>query len=399
MFFLFIFLLAIFENWLVTYIHSFTFLDEIIAIGFFCFGLINLIMYEKRGKKLFNKIEVTIISLIIIFSLIGVLSSIVSEVDNTLILQSYTLFGDLKFFMIYFGARIVTLNLSKDKFKKILLKSSYMFSFICIILFILDSFLHFMDNFGVRFGIDTLAYGFGHPAKFVTAIIIFTALNLYFYYIETQKINYKYLLLNLILIITAGRVTTIAFYLGLVLIIVIYTAVKKTSYFSFFMATVLFLIVGRDRIINQFFGGDTEARGVLLKTAIQIAKDNSPLGSGLGTFGSEASRINYSQLYYQYNISGVWGLSEIDPLFITDSYWAMILGEYGFVGAIIMFLIMMLMLYNCFKNKDKVLGLIISIPMLYLTITSPIDSIVTSNSIAAIMLCTIFLLNISKNDT
>ena len=35
MFFLFIFLLAIFENWLVTYIHSFTFLDEIIAIGFF----------------------------------------------------------------------------------------------------------------------------------------------------------------------------------------------------------------------------------------------------------------------------------------------------------------------------------------------------------------------------
>ena len=63
-----------------------------------------------------------------------------------------------------------------------------MFSFICIILFILDSFLHFMDNFGVRFGIDTLAYGFGHPAKFVTAIIIFTALNLYFYYIETQKL-------------------------------------------------------------------------------------------------------------------------------------------------------------------------------------------------------------------
>ena len=43
---------------------------------------------------------------------------------------------------------------------------------------------------------------------------------------------------------------------------------------------------------------------MLLKTAIQIAKDNAPLGSGLGTFGSEASRINYSQLYYQYNISG-----------------------------------------------------------------------------------------------
>ena len=77
----------------------------------------------------------------------------------------------------------------------------------------------------------------------------------------------------------------------------------------------------------------------------------------------------------------------------------MVLGEYGFVGAIIMFLIMMLMLYNCFKNKDKVLGLIISIPMLYLIITSPIDSIVTSNSIVAIMLCTIFLLNVSKNDT
>src|SRR6185436_21024610 len=82
------------------------------------------------------------------------------------------------------------------------------------------------------------------------------------------------------------------------------------------------------------YGGDNpyeNARSALYHTSILIARDHFPLGTGLATFGSHASKLFYSRVYSDYGISEVYGLSPRDSNFITDTFWPMVAGEGGVI--------------------------------------------------------------------
>jgi hypothetical protein len=74
------------------------------------------------------------------------------------------------------------------------------------------------------------------------------------------------------------------------------------------------------------------ARFALHDAAVRIAIDHLPFGTGLASFGSHASRVYYSDVYYRYGLSKIWGLSPDFPEFITDTFWPMIIGEGGITG-------------------------------------------------------------------
>ncbi|MCM3652937.1 hypothetical protein [Metabacillus litoralis] len=83
-----------------------------------------------------------------------------------------------------------------------------------------------------------------------------------------------------------------------------------------------------------------------MTTSLEIAKRYFPFGSGLGTFGSNAARKNYSELCYEYGFSKIWGLAPWYDRFLTNSYWAMMIGEFGFIAAILNLFAMFLLLIN-----------------------------------------------------
>jgi O-antigen ligase len=73
------------------------------------------------------------------------------------------------------------------------------------------------------------------------------------------------------------------------------------------------------------------ARSALYYTSTLIARDHFPLGTGLASFASHASKLYYSRVYQEYGLATMYGLSEHDPEYITDTYWPMVLGEGGIV--------------------------------------------------------------------
>lgn len=77
---------------------------------------------------------------------------------------------------------------------------------------------------------------------------------------------------------------------------------------------------------------DAAPRIALYTTSVQIAQDEFPLGAGLGKFGSWMSRIEYSDVYREYGLDHVFGLSRQNPQFITDTFWPQVLGETGILG-------------------------------------------------------------------
>ena len=60
--------------------------------------------------------------------------------------------------------------------------------------------------------------------------------------------------------------------------------------------------------------------------------DHFPLGTGLASFASYASSTNYSEVYYEYGINNVYGLSQNFPHFISDAYYPS-LAQFGILGA------------------------------------------------------------------
>ncbi|CAA6819154.1 MAG: Unknown protein [uncultured Sulfurovum sp.] len=72
----------------------------------------------------------------------------------------------------------------------------------------------------------------------------------------------------------------------------------------------------------------------------KIAKDYFPIGSGPATFASKGSMINYSPIYQKYGMDQRWGFRpDDDKHFYNDTYWAQVIGQYGFTGTILLLLI------------------------------------------------------------
>jgi hypothetical protein len=88
-----------------------------------------------------------------------------------------------------------------------------------------------------------------------------------------------------------------------------------------------------DARLGVLFGAQEQsARQHLYSTGVRIAADNFPIGGGFGSFGSEASVVDYSPLYGRYGLSGIYGFTPKAPLFVHDASWATVLGESGVIG-------------------------------------------------------------------
>jgi len=76
------------------------------------------------------------------------------------------------------------------------------------------------------------------------------------------------------------------------------------------------------------------ARSSLYYASLLIARDHFPLGTGFASFGSHASRLFGSQVYWEYGLSYVLGLHSSEPRFLTDTFWPMVLGQGGVISLV-----------------------------------------------------------------
>lgn len=117
-----------------------------------------------------------------------------------------------------------------------------------------------------------------------------------------------------------GKFTLSIKYIIVILIIIIFSIYVNWTKFS------LYFLSGEE---------DGIARTTFYYTAEKILADYFPLGSGFGTFGSEAAARYYSPLYYEYGVDSVYGMSPLDygesSNFLVDTFYP-ILAEFGIIG-------------------------------------------------------------------
>lgn len=388
-------------------------LEDIINLGTYIDEgiLIILLVYVFSGytmKKIeikLYKLEKLIFILICIFFVIGIISNMNSELIEKS--KDYIISGILfiKIFLIYILARIAFRNIKINK--NILLKFSNHINIILniyVILILANIPLKFLKVYDTRFNIiETISVGFGHPSELDFFAISIMIIQLFLFRILNfnMKKYLKILLKVFIIIIFTGRIKAIIFYVGYILAIAFSKIIKNIKIYNiipFIPFIPIFYSIGKERLLSEILDS-YGVRGILYKTAFHIASDFWPFGGGFGTFGTEFSRKIYSPLYYKYNISSIYGLSPDWPAYITDSNWAAVIGETGFLGMFIYILICIIMtvFFIFLFNKDTYIRIALSSLWIYGIIASFSDTILMGYRGTAIVIITTFFISVYIN--
>jgi hypothetical protein len=232
---------------------------------------------------------------------------------------------------------------------------------------------------------------FRELGAFGAALNVATIASLALYIIKSKKkFLYCAIILSFIVMMTILKKSIISSFIIWIIFLVFQTnsTLRLKLISGLFIGFVLvFLLVGNELIGNitenkeylDGVGAEGHVRLGMYLASYNIASDNLPFGSGLGTFASLASITNwYSNIYYQYGVAYIGANSPDDVAALNhtllDTFWPHILGELGFLGTVLYLILWCYPLVRSFKiylrvDNDEIKGFAFFVFLTFLVMT------------------------------
>ena len=367
-FFIIVMYIFVFQNLIQQYVNFVGYFDELIAIMIIPLLIIILSMKKKWNIK---KIDLVILSCLLGILIIGVYANLRYQYQPiNIVLSDILVF--YKFFLVYYLFQILNkeklLQTYSNKISKhidIIVMGLFFFT-------IINYIFEFFPSEQKRYGIMVNQLFYTNPTSLVAICVFLLGIKVYF----TKKINTITTYMLCIIIFTTLRIKAIGF-LVIFAIISIYVCKKqeKITALKIGILAVICILIAHQQIEYYFIGADNSARASLLSTSFKIANDYAPIGTGFATFASHFSGESYSPLYTMYGIQNVYGLTKEKHNFISDSFWPMILGQFGYLGTILYLIVIVLIFrkiqlqYNK-ENKYEYIAKLATLAYLIISSTS-----------------------------
>lgn len=352
------------------------------------FAIISIMMFfvcSIRNKMPINKD----VKYIVLFACVGLISTCIYSYQDFVKVALPDMFLCCKFWMVYFCSKYVygrSWNIeenSKKLYKHVTIIILFLFT-----IFLLDILLDIFPTVSYRFGLKAITLFYNFPTNLVAVCSFLLCL---LFLVGFNNHRWKLLVFMLLLMIaltlrTKAYVTIICFFL--LYYIIIFKRKKLTIKWLIPLASIA-LVVSWTQIQYYYVTvREVSARYMLAQSAFEIAKIHFPIGAGYGTFGSAYSVKPYSPLYVKYGMNLIYGLTKENPIFVSDSFWPMILGQTGVVGVWV-YICMLYKVYqkiNCLRfNKNYYLAAFFAFAYLLISSTSE-AAFVSPNSIPFAML-------------
>ena len=356
----------------------FSYYDEILAVS----SLLSLFFSMAMRKSRFTremKIALCLLFAIVVIGLFGnFLSGIVSDTFFILV----DILACSKFFIIYFALKSILGNTSY--FVSYMARESKVLLVLMLACLVINQFVDIGMTYEMRYGLKAFQFVFIHPTHMVTLSLACMA----FIYSDASNGWKKYIGIALVLMAMSLRSRWVALALVIVLIIIF---VKKGSTRAPFVVigvgSVSAFLVGQAQMSVYYGSASESARGHLMTTALSVFQNFFPLGAGFASFGSGVTKTIYSPLYYQYGLQNVYGLAPNNPSYLTDTFWPVVLAQFGFLGLIIWLLLLIMLVVDFYR-----LGIASGMLVLSLTMIAAILSSTTaSGSIFSMQMITLLV--------
>ena len=356
----------------------FSYYDEILAVS----SLLSLFFSMAMRKSRFTremKVALCLLFAIVVIGLFGnFLSGIVSDTFFILV----DILACSKFFIIYFALKSILGNTSY--FVSYMARESKVLLVLMLACLVINQFVDIGMTYEMRYGLKAFQFVFIHPTHMVTLSLACMA----FIYSDASNGWKKYIGIALVLMAMSLRSRWVALALVIVLIIIF---VKKGSTRAPFVVigvgSVSAFLVGQAQMSVYYGSASESARGHLMTTALSVFQNFFPLGAGFASFGSGVTKTIYSPLYYQYGLQNVYGLAPNNPSYLTDTFWPVVLAQFGFLGLIIWLLLLIMLVVDFYR-----LGIASGMLVLSLTMIAAIlISTTASGSIFSMQMITLLV--------
>ena len=231
---------------------------------------------------------------------------------------------------------------------------------------------------------------------YVGCVTLCAGLTFLLFIDNDSKVVVRRNLLQAILLLALGLVCTRSKYYGALLFIAFMVVVYRPGFFArmslrnitiCFAALLVLAAVSWSKFQFYFVQGgiavnefDDSSTGMFARSALYLGmffvlSDYFWLGSGLGTYASQASgtAFHYSDLYYKYDLDKIYGLSPDFNAFIGDTFYPE-LAQFGIVG-IMLFVMCMAWLFNKARQIHRIGGILPAVVVVCILVSLLIDAI------------------------
>ena len=263
---------------------------------------------------------------------------------------------------------------------------------IYIILGLVFGILSLFLNLGMRgerrFGF--WAFNFLYQNTHVYIMVMIFCLVLIFLQNGYDKKNFIYGIFVLLQMLLSTKGTSFA--AGAAAVIIFYFAWrnKKINVRTIILIVFAGILVGTYQI-NTYFSNHTAPRYRLIEGGVRTALKFFPFGGGFGSYGSDIAAEYNSSLHSLYGFDRTWGMRTGELMFLNDNYWPMILGEFGFIGALAV-LCQVFVLFKLIikKSTPKYVRAVLLSAYIYILIAS-LGTCIFSTSITILLIDVILL--------
>lgn len=326
--------------------------------------LLVVLLLPLNFKYTFERKIFTVWIVLLVFILYAVTISYFSPYCRGIGLSLLDIFLFLK--PILLGISLLSLSREVSlKFLKYLTLTGSIFIVLATLGYLINIIIPIFPAFDQRLGLNSYSFFLTNPGEFLNIIIIL-CLAIYAYSWKTK--SNLIIFLGIILAMATLRFKAfviIAFSIFAVLYLrkIIKDQIDETNFPSyrfkgsfllrrFFWIILISLIPGWYQF-KAYFLTEMTPRLFLIINALHLAVDFFPFGAGPGTYGSAVAKLFYSPVYLGLGFDGLYGLSELDTDFLSDSFWPMVIGQYGFIG-LLFCIIIYIKLFKYFISRIPV---------------------------------------------
>lgn len=332
-----------------TRISAVQYIDELVAVAALLFFLCAVLF---RARKL-SRIDVWICALTVVVFVIGVIGNFVAGYQTKWLVILLDVLSTFKFAFIYLGLETIPdgKRHSGDAIR--------LFSGLCFVygtvLFILACVNIFWDigmTNEIRYGLRNFSFVYDIPGVVINDCCI---IALVFLAKNDDKARNIWAVL-MVAVVMVSTLKSRGFVLAAASIIVLFLKRMKWKHIDYFKVAMIVLVlvaIGFPQF-KAYFVETTGPRALFLKQSFALANRRVVLGTGFATYGTGTAANYYSPLYYELGFSSLYGMGSRDPLFLNDTFWPSALGQFGYVGLLCYFALLVLISVNMVKKYKPI---------------------------------------------
>ena len=338
--------LLIFQNPIKSVFPIASYFDEIATIFLLVAAALAVIQTKGSRRQPFG-FERLAIALLILLVAVGLLGNYIAKIQTNVRPILIDVYACTKFVITFLSGSVAFED--KQRVYGALVCEIKILILIMIPFAIINQFVDLGMRYDKRYGLWSFQFIFGHPSSFAAVLSGFSLLLL----VDNKK-NSLWITLCWLLILLGLRSTSIAFVGASIVVISLGGSSQRLRMPQVLLLAAVVIYIGWSQFQYYYFSVDGSARAELTSVAVEIANKYSPLGSGFATYGSNitAQPGYYSALYFQYGLSSVFGLEPGNTTFLSDTFWPIIIGQFGWLG-LILFVPCLFSLYKGVSTKLK----------------------------------------------